>query len=170
MTDGLPELPFVNHQYDGDRMVANLCDVPDDAALQTAIFFETAAKKLRERHQIWKREQEIKRQNRSKMVGIRRMPGRLLDEMLNGHSFEEAARLIADNHGIPRETVYSYWLGAVGEIENRARHNRNKRVWELHQGGMSDEYISNEVALSSRQVRRIISKIKQQNENKAPQP
>lgn len=160
MSERIPDMPFINHQYDGEQLVTDLCNVPDEAALEIAIFFEHSAKKLRERHDVWKREQALKRETRSKTASTTRLPGRVMDQMLNGHSFEDAARLVADNHGIPRETVYHYWLSTIGAIENRAKIERNGRIWQLCQQGASDAEIANEANLSERQVRRIIQTYK----------
>lgn len=160
MSDRIPEMPFINHEQDGQRLVADLCSIPDEAALATAIFFEDTAKKLRERHEVWQREQALKRHTQSKLASTTRLPGRVMDRMLNGHSFEEAAELVADNHGIPRETVYHYWLTTIGAIENRAKIARNSQIWQLYQEGFTDTEIASHVNLSERQVRRIIQKNK----------
>jgi len=156
MSDQPPEMPYVNHQFDGERLASDLCKVPDEAALSVAIFFEDAALKMRERHQIWQREQEIRKKSISNRSSLTRLPGRMLDQMLNGHSFEIAAQTIADQHNVPRETAYKYWLAAVSEIENKSKHKRNLKIIELYKDGKSDAVIADTVNLSERQVRRII--------------
>lgn len=115
--DEIPELPFINHQRDGEKLVNDLCMVPDAAALQTAKFFEHAAAKLRERHQVWARQQALKKHVRNQLMKISRLPDDVLDQMIQGHSFEMAASIVADKQGVPRETVHSHWLKAIHEIE-----------------------------------------------------
>ncbi|WP_417463203.1 helix-turn-helix domain-containing protein [Kordiimonas sp.] len=156
MSTKIPVMPFINHELDGSKLVSDLCRVPDNAALQTAEFFEDAARKLRERDALWKRQQAIERQTKNHHASITRLPGRVMDQMLNGHSFETAARLVADSHNIPRETVYKYWLDTVASIEATAKQRRDARVWTLYREGMTDAEIADYVGLSDRQVRRII--------------
>ena len=156
MVDKVPAMPFINHQRDGETLVSDLCNVPDNATLETAQFLEHAAEKLRERHAVWQRQQAIERQVRNQLTQIARLPGEVLDLMIVGHGFEVAADIVADQQGVPRETVYSHWLKAINAIEEKSKNQRNIEIWNMAVEGCTNREIADCKCISSRQVRRIL--------------
>ncbi|WP_262695192.1 helix-turn-helix domain-containing protein [Kordiimonas aquimaris] len=163
----IPEMPFVNNAHDGEQLVMNLHRVPDEATLITARFFEDAALTLRKRHKIWQRYQAIKRHAKSMNRGIARSPIRVLDKLQQGLDFDTAAQVVADEHGIPRETIHRHWLKEMKALEAKAKEARNAEIISLYKSGSTDMEIADIVSLSDRQVRRIIRDFIQKQGNNA---
>ncbi len=168
MNDSEPTLPYINHEYDGRKLVMDLCNVPDHSALTVATFFEDAAKKLRERHKVYEYQQAQKRKQNSHTAQLQRLPIDMIDLLLRDYDYEQIMHHMADKKGFPRETVNHYWLRVVKELENQHKAQRDSKIIEMALNGQSDERISKAVNLSDRQVRRIIQKYKKAALSKRP--
>lgn len=72
------------------------------------------------------------------------------------YAFEKAASIVPDKHQVERETVYSYWLKSIKELQDKAVSARNDKIITMHKEKQSTTIIAQTLALSDRHVRRII--------------
>jgi len=64
----------------------DLCQVSGDAILATGRFFEDAATKLHQRHKLRLRDQAEIKGTKGVSASMQRVPERVFDRMMNGHS------------------------------------------------------------------------------------
>lgn len=151
------DFPHINLSFDAETLQHSLYGIPDQSTLAAAVFFETVARQLRERHKAHLIQQEKIRAANNRFAEVSRLPRDMLDMVLDGRDFDDVVETLCRLHEVPKQSLYKKWMETVKAIEDRTKAQRNELVRSMANANYSNRRICKETGLSVRQVSRILN-------------
>ncbi len=149
---------YRNLEATQNEIFNSIHDIPADAAKAVSVMLKELATELETIDRIRNVTSDDKTAITKHFKQLEAIPLQIETMVSGGDSYDVARGFLSRKYGYPPETVDLYWKKHKARHQKRVLGQRNMIIMQRARSGWTNEMISHEVGISTRQIQRVISK------------